>query len=1443
MNRFSAFVIFFGFSVCACAGIPYSHTSASFETPEYRFSALPDTVGADTVPPVISCPPDATLSLAPGTCDTAFLYTVTAFDDTLAIVPTQWSGLASGDTFPIGATLNVFVASDSVGNTGDCSFSVTVVADTSALVCRDTFDAYLGEFCLVVPGVTELLLGAYGCPLSLLVEADKEPPYGDGPWGAAFFENDDIGKTYAYRVIDLAGSNTCTGAVRVRDSLPPDLSCLMVFVPCVLPVEHLDPYFLRDTLGVWDAVPQWSDNCGVDVELGFVDIRADYPCDSVGVAGIVTRFWTALDAFNNVATCVQTIVRERSVDDVQFPPDGTWGCSPAPLPAVTGWPFVQLADRQYTLSDTASCGIEIHFTDTEQINCGAGRLINRLWFVTDGCLPDSLDNPAIGEQIVEVVDDGEPTLFCPFDTVVVLNGTGCQGTVNLPDLVIGDACSYVLGATAYWNLNGVEDSLAAVLADFAGNDPGQPDTLAVFGEVQDFPAGTTGVLFVVTDACGNTASCEINLIVWDSLPPEARCDSFLTAFLDDMGLAALPAGLFDEGSTDACNPVQFKVRRDIAGVCDTLGNPLDDFVHLCCDDLGDTVAVVLRVYDVAVPPGVVPDSLAEGRYSECTAPLLILDINNPHCTAPPDTVVVCENFDPTLAGYGYAEISCVVDSVATVLNYQQFDTLCNRGTITRTFRVFDANGTSGQCAQKIVVENTQHYFVRFPDDLVIMQCDTSGNYGNPVFFGAECENMKATFTEKVIFNASDACLRIERSWTVFNGCAYDPGMPLVAVSNPNPNANPLHADNQPGPVVSAAGTMGDWAPTLLKVAPADTMPTNFSTFWSAGANGYTYKQIIRVIDFEAPVFENCPATGPTFVDPSGNDLFLWNDNFSTAPANPNEDLCEGATDLRITVTDACYGAKLGVDYQLFLDLDGDGSPETLVNSTDLPLAGTIQYNNINSSGGLTRQYDKRPVASNARYQFTLQADTLGRDLELRLVWSTQAAPGTNVPMQIPLGDHSIMWTVYDGCGNETTCTYNFRVEDPDGVCSPTVQKISGVIQTESGAGIGNVAVELNGTHPTLPPFTNYALTDSQGAYSFDLPAGSTYSVTPFRDANPLNGVSTFDLLLINKHVLGLEAIATPYRTLAADANKSNSVTTFDIVEFRKLILGIYQQLPNLPSWRFVPAGHVFSNPANPFAGGFPEKINVSDPPPPDLSALNFIGFKLGDVNGNANPAFAGNMTDDRDQPVLHLDADDRAVVAGDVFRVRFQAEKAVAGMQFTLNFPGLEVLDVQPEAGLSAENFAVFNSENSLTMSWERGGEVAFGLRVRALESGRLRDMLRLSNRITRSEAYSESLEMLQLALRFGVGEPAVSAAGFELFQNRPNPFSESTVIGFYLPQAKTATLRVWDATGRLLWENTQAYPAGNQAVRVGNLGSGAGVLYYALETDTEREVRKMVRW
>lgn len=143
------------------------------------------------------------------------------------------------------------------------------------------------------------------------------------------------------------------------------------------------------------------------------------------------------------------------------------------------------------------------------------------------------------------------------------------------------------------------------------------------------------------------------------------------------------------------------------------------------------------------------------------------------------------------------------------------------------------------------------------------------------------------------------------------------------------------------------------------------------------------------------------------------------------------------------------------------------------------------------------------------------------------------------------------------------------------------------------------------------------LTAPTGNYNFSCTACTTCNfvrLKPEKDDNPLNGVTTYDPVLISKHILGTEPFDSPYKMIAADANKSGSITTFDIVELRKLILGIYDVLPNNTSWCFVDKSHQFPNMGNPFQSAFPEAINCVSFP---SSGADFVAVKVGDVNNTA----------------------------------------------------------------------------------------------------------------------------------------------------------------------------------------------------------------------------------
>jgi hypothetical protein len=79
------------------------------------------------------------------------------------------------------------------------------------------------------------------------------------------------------------------------------------------------------------------------------------------------------------------------------------------------------------------------------------------------------------------------------------------------------------------------------------------------------------------------------------------------------------------------------------------------------------------------------------------------------------------------------------------------------------------------------------------------------------------------------------------------------------VPNPNPNAITNHPSNLPGPDGVACRHAGPVEPDGGGDPSGRRSPTNYSTFWSANANCYKYKQIIKIIDNQKPQISNCPS--------------------------------------------------------------------------------------------------------------------------------------------------------------------------------------------------------------------------------------------------------------------------------------------------------------------------------------------------------------------------------------------------------------------------------------------------------------------------------------------------------------------------------------------------------------------------------------------------------
>lgn len=177
--------------------------------------------------------------------------------------------------------------------------------------------------------------------------------------------------------------------------------------------------------------------------------------------------------------------------------------------------------------------------------------------------------------------------------------------------------------------------------------------------------------------------------------------------------------------------------------------------------------------------------------------------------------------------------------------------------------------------------------------------------------------------------------------------------------------------------------------------------------------------------------------------------------------------------------------------------------------------------------------------------------------------------------------------------------------------------IQGKISTPTGLPIIGTMIKVNGSNDDSSGDLRILAdgTFSYHAYTWGWVLSDYYFVIPTKQSDPLNGVSTFDLIQIQKHILNLKPFDSPFQYIAADVNRSGTVSTLDVIQLRKLILGIDANFSNNSSWRFVDANHIFRDPNDPLKTYLPEKIRVG--PLNGPRQVGFIGIKIGDVNFSA----------------------------------------------------------------------------------------------------------------------------------------------------------------------------------------------------------------------------------
>lgn len=406
--------------------------------------------------------------------------------------------------------------------------------------------------------------------------------------------------------------------------------------------------------------------------------------------------------------------------------------------------------------------------------------------------------------------------------------------------------------------------------------------------------------------------------------------------------------------------------------------------------------------------------------------------------------------------------------------------------------------------------------------------------------------------------------------------------------------------------------------------------------------------------------------------------------------------------------------------------------------------------------------------------------------------------------------------------------------------------IAGHIQNENGELVEAVNISIGG-YEMAPEVTG-----ANGTFMFEeIPLAGNYMITPEKDMNHSNGITTFDLVLMSKHVLGLKPLDSPYKMIAADINHSGTISAYDMVLLRQVILGVKDDFPNNTSWRFIDANYEFLRPENPFKEDYPEAYEINSLAT-DMMRLDFVGVKIGDVNNSASANLLMTAESRNTNKSLNFQVAEQVKKAGETVTVDFKASnfQSILGYQFTLDFDGnaldFEQILIGEKAGFENFNLSMIQ-RGMITTSWSQpeavniaADEVLFSIVFKAKENLRLSEVIQIGSDITAAEAYTGTEELINVNLDIHQSTP--NSAGFKLYQNKPNPFTGETIIGFDLPAASATTMTIFDMSGKVVKVIGGRYEKGyNQILIDGKAFNDHGMFYYQLATGNGIETKKMI--
>lgn len=1089
---------------------------------------------------------------------------------------------------------------------------------------------------------------------------------------------------------------------------------------------------------------------------------------------------------------------------------------------------------------------------------------------------DACDNEAVCSYTVTVISEEELSLNCPSEIEVAAEEDDCFAFVNLEadltvpcdlEVVVSNSFNsgglnasgnYLIGTTEveFTLISELGDTLSCTsIVEVTGEEPEAISIMCPMGAVVSnefgecsaqvnldsavvmtgcdveetlnivnnfnsggadasdvYPVGVTEVVFTVTDGISNFASCSISVQVNDTESPVANC-SDLSLELDGSGSAEIGSSQIEGLFTDNC------------GIQSVVASP----ASFDCGDTGSNTVILTATDD-------------SGNSSTCTINVTVSDLTAPVVSCPSNLNVEADEGEcfANVTLVATASDNCEVDNAENTFNSGGLNASGQYeiGTTVVTFTAEDASGNSASCSTVVTVTGDApgSFVLNCPSNITVENDEGE--------CGAEVSIPEVTFTE---------------------GCGFAGS---VIIENDYNSDGATVSDNFPVGSTTVLFTgddgAGNTAQCSVNITVEDTespvancvqinleLDSNNTAFLVESDFDFMFEDNCGIDSFSLSRSEfDCDTIGfqnvvITAVDESGNSATCT----VLVVVSPGESDCEPVTfeiahvsgepgdNLCVPVTVQHFNNVAGVQFSM---VSADTSVFKITGLTNLLLNPGLFTPNILPGGEIANLswFNATAISlADGDEAFCINIEITGE------LGDSAALEFANAPVPAEI-------TVINGSPSQGPSYFinGSVVVEPD---TGGIAGLEGSISTEYGSAVSGVMMSVKNVEMPTP----VSISDAQGEYYIQVFAGMEFEVGASKDTDPLEGVTTLDLVKIQQHLLQINLLNSPYKIIAADVNNDGVLSTFDLLLIQANLVGNIEGFPGNSSWRFVPADYQFVNPANPLEEDFPESkwysgLNGM------LSQQDWIAIKIGDVNYSFNPENSAENRDSRS--VYHLLVSSEIEELDDyTYRVPvyFSHFNGLSGMQFSLPLESqfglikalnLDYSDLETSAGF---DYLLDVKSGNLNLSWYDGRGLKVDSRLRAfnliVES---RNLEKFIENLTFSsegrlapEAYSSMGEIFDLGIRSEIQRLSGERA-FELYQNAPNPFGSHTTIGFTLPERMDVVLEIYSEDGRLIRRIETTADAGMNQISLSDDGFTSGLYYYRLEAGEFSGVKSMIK-